>query len=106
MNSVVFEIKRRLAKAPRPAFVAALLRDDGTIIDIIPALDNKSIEAAAGRRRAKKAVIVAFLESISQEKLKNIVVKYGGLMLETEFYAIVQDRPTYYTVARLKKKAV
>ncbi|KXG77734.1 hypothetical protein AN618_09320 [Fervidicola ferrireducens] len=106
MNSVVFEIKRRLAKAPRPAFVAALLRDDGTVIDIIPAIDNRSIEATARRRRARKAVIVAFLESISQEKLKEIVMRYNGLMLETEFYAIVQDRPTYYTVAWLKKKAV
>ncbi|TYP54233.1 hypothetical protein [Thermosediminibacter litoriperuensis] len=105
MNSVVFEVRRRLAKAPRPAFVAALLRDDGTVIDIVPAVDNKSIEAAAGRRRARKAVIVAFLENVSQEKLREIVLRYNGLMLETEFYAIVQDRPTYYTVARLKKKA-
>jgi len=106
LNSVVFEIRRRLFKVPRPSFVAALLKEDGTVIDIIPALDNKAIEAAASRRRARRAVIVAFLESISQEKLREMVQRYNGLKLETEFYAIVQDRPTYYTVARLEKKAV
>lgn len=95
----VFEIRKKVRT--KNATIAALLRKDGTLIDIVMAGDEKNLAKVVALRQASEVVIVdVTTEPVTKERAMNLARKYPRYKI----YIISQNNATKYTVAEVKIK--
>lgn len=95
----VLEIRKKVRT--KNATIAALLRKDGTLVDIVMAGDEDNLVKVAALRKASEVVIVNFTnEPVTKELAMNLARKYP----HHKIYIISQGNATNYTVAEVKIK--
>lgn len=97
MKDLIFEIRRRIRT--KNITVAALLRKDGTLIDIVGAGDESELRKVITSRKPSEVVIVDITtEPVTRERALELVKKYPRYKI----YIISQQKATNYTVAEVK----